>query len=466
MAVLVVAVLGRGEVTVSPPVLVGDLGVVTVNNSPSIARNPLNPANVVVANRVDRPGFSAAVSASTDGGRTWTTVPPPLPDGLDRPYAPSVAFGPDGTLHLLYVNLTGRGNVPEQLWVARSDTGGRTFEDPVRITGAHPFQARLVVDPATGTIHVTWLQAEELALLAFPGRPVVVASRSTDGGATWSEPVQVSDQDRERVGAAVPVLTEDGDLVVVHKDFRGDRRDFENLEGPAWDQPFALVAVRSEDDGRTFGPTVEIDDHLLPLRRFLPFLPEFPDVVATGGAGLQVVWADGRNGDLDVFTSTSPDAGRTWSAPVRVNDNPLGDGTSQYLPAIDVALSGRVDIAYLDRRDDPTDVRTHASLALGGGRTVVLSPRAFDARIGPAAAPHLEPDFGSRLALDSTGEEVLAAWPDTTLGTQTTGRQDLATRRVRVAPPVLAPWLALTLAGALLAVGCTALWWPRRERGT
>lgn len=293
----------------------------------------------------------------------------------------------------------------------------------------------------------------------------MVASRSTDGGATWSEPVPVSDEDRARVGAAVPVLTEDGDLVVVHKDFRGDRRDFENLEGPAWDQPFALVAVRSDDEGRSFGPAVEVDDQLQPLRRFLPFLPEFPDVVATGGAGLQVVWADGRNGDLDVFTSTSPDAGRTWSEPVRVNDNQLGDGTSQYLPAIDVAPSGRVDIAYLDRRDDPTDVRTHASLALGGARTVVLSPQAFDARIGPAAAPHLEPDFGSRLALDSTGEEVLAAWPDTTLGSQTTGRQDLATRRVRVVPPVLEPSLAMVLAGVLLAIGFTALLWPRGGRG-
>lgn len=470
VAVLGVGVLAAGDITVSPPVLVGDVGLVAVNNSPQVVRNPVNPANVVVVNRVDRPGFSAAINASTDGGRSWTTTVPPLPRGKDRPFAPSAAFGPDGTLFVTYVNLVGRGNRPETLWVAASDNGGRSFGDPTRITGEHPFQARLAVDASDGTLHVTWLQADELALLSFPGRPRILASRSSDRGRTWSQPVRVSDPGRPRVGAGVPVVTGPGELVVVYEDFKGDRRDFENLEGPAWSEPFAHVVTRSTDGGRSFSPGTELDDGVVPSRRFLPFLPEFPGV-AGRDAHLYVTWADGRNGDLDVFLRRSSDGGRTWGEPVRVNDNPLGDGTSQYLPQVDVAPGGRVDVVYLDRREDPTDVLMQASLAFShdGGerfRSLTVSPERFDSRIGASAAPHLEPDFGSRLGLVSSDEEALVAWTDTTLGSRASGRQDVATRRVTFPGRPIALATAVSLAGVLLLAGGVALavWRRRRSR--
>lgn len=469
IAVLGVAFVGRGAVTVSPPVLVGDIGVVTVNNSPAIVRNPQNPANVVVVSRVDRPGFSAAINVTTDGGRTWTTTTPPLPPELDRPFAPSAAFSPEGILYVTYVNLVGRGNRPESLWLATSNNGGRSFSEPVTITGEYPFQSQLVVDPTTGHLHVTWLQAEELGLLALPGTPVLVASHSQDGGQSWSDPVRVSDPSRERVGAAVPVVTGRGELVVVYKDFKDDRRDFENLEGPVWEEPFALVAARSSDGGRSFTDGVEFDADVVRLRRFLAFLPEFPGVATSGDDGVHVVWADGRNGDLDVFMRTSSDAGRSWTEPTRVNDNPLGDGTAQYLPAVDVADNGRVDVVYLDGRDDPTNVQLRASLAISapgtsGFSTMLLSPTTFDSRIGPSAAGHLDPDFGSRLGVDSRDDGALAAWTDTTLGTATTGRQDVATRRVHIPTSLLPLSTAAVVAGVLLLAGAVMLVGHRRTR--
>lgn len=469
IAVLLVGLLATGDITVAAPVLVGELGLVNVNNSPAVVRNPANPRNVVVVNRVDRPGFSASVNASTDGGDSWTTAVPPLPVGKDRPFAPSAAFGPDGTLYVTYVNLVGQGNRPENLWITASNNGGRSFSEPVRVTGEHPFQAQLTVDPTDGTLHVTWLQAEELALLSFPGRPRILTARSSDGGRTWSEPVQVSDQDRERVGAAVPVVTASGDLVVVYRDFKGDRRDFQNLDGPAWDQPFALVAARSTDGGRTFTEGLEFESDALPTRRFLPFLPEFPGVATAGDDDLYVTWADGRNGDLDVFLRRSVDGGRTWADPGRVNDNELGDGTSQYLPQVDVAPGGRVDVLYLDRRDDPTDVLMRASLAFSrdGGerfRSLTVSPTAFDSRIGASAAPHLETDFGSRLGLSSGRDGALVAWTDTTLGDQTSGRQDVATRLVSFPdPPVRRSTAAATAAVLLVAGAGLLVWWWRRS---
>ncbi|MGI8624172.1 MAG: sialidase family protein [Solirubrobacteraceae bacterium] len=420
---------GGHDVEVSRNRLVNAAGAIDAHNSPSLARDPRTPERVVATYRVDRPGFSAALDWTADGGKTWKGTALPLPRGLDRPYAPDAAFGPDGTLYVTYVNLQGPGNVPDHLWMARSADGGRTLSAPVRIAGKLAFQARVVVDPRN-TVHVTWLQGDEVGLLALVGAPSpVVASRSTDGGRRFSPPVAVSSPRRALVGAASPVIDADGQLVVLYEDFKDDRRDFENLEGPPWERPFGLVVTRPVGQGQ-FAEGVELEKGVVPTRRFLAFLPEFPSLAAGRGDTLYVAWADGRNGDEDVFLRRSDDDGRTWTPAARVNDNPKGDGTSQYLPQVAVAPDGRVDVLYLDRRRDKKDVMTDATLASsfddgGSFRSTRLSSRSFDSRAGPSASARLPVDFGSRLGLAGADGPSLAAWTDTRLGSVDTGRQDV-----------------------------------------
>ncbi len=427
---LVIRVTADQDVKVGSNVRVNREGFVDAHNSPTMARNPRRPDTVVVAHRIDRPSFSAVINSSADGGAAWRRTALPLPRGKDRPYAPDAAFAPDGTLYVTYVNLEGPGNVPASLWLSKSSDGGRTLSDPVRIAGRLAFQARLAVDRA-GTVHVTWLQGQEVALLSLAGPPSpIVASRSTDGGRTFSRPLRVSDPNRERVGAASPVIDSDGQLVVLYEDFKDDRRDFENLEGPPWSKPFALVVTRPTDGGRSFWRGVELESGVVPTRRFLVFVPEFPSLAAGPGDTLYAAWADGRNGDEDVFLRRSDDDGRTWSAPVQVNDNPEKDGTSQYLPRVDVSRDGRVDVVFLDRRRDRANVMTDATLGSSHDdgdsfRNARLSTRSFDSGVGPRPAPQVPVDFGSRLGLASSDGRSLAAWTDTRLGTEDTGRQDI-----------------------------------------
>ncbi|MGH9157561.1 MAG: sialidase family protein [Acidimicrobiales bacterium] len=414
---------------VNPP------GLIDGNNSPSVARNPIRPTNVVVSHRVDVPRFSAAIEWSENNGTTWTPTALPLPEGRDRPFGPDLAFGPDGTLYVTYVNLEGTGNRPQTLWLSSSNDGGRTLSPPVEVAGRLSFQAKVTVDPR-GTVFVTWLAVHDVAPLAIvDGDNPVVVARSVDGGRTFSAPVRVSDPARQRVGAASPVIDGDGNLVLLYQDFKGDRLDFESLDGPVFDQPFTLVVTRSIDQGQTFDAGVEVDTGLLPLSRFLIFLPEFPSMAAGPGSELYVSWADGRHGDNDVFLRRSGDGGRTWGPLKRVNDNLQGDGTAQYVPRVDVAPDGRVDVLYLDRRQDPTNLLANAYLATSddGGdsfQSFVVSSRAFDSQVGFSANPRLEPDFGSRLGLSSLDDEALAVWTDSRFGTQDTGRQDIASARI------------------------------------
>lgn len=451
-------------------VLVNQPGVIDASNSPSIRRNPVRPQNLVATYRVDRPNFSAMLQSSFDGGRSWRPTPLPLPPGADRPFAPDLVFDPRGDLHVLYSNLVGRGNRPDNLWMATSADGGRTLSSPVLVAKGLTFQPRLVAD-SRGTVYATWLQASNTGNLSFVGEPpYVVAVRSTDGGTTFSTPVRVSDPERERVGAASPVIDGEGRLVVMYEDFKDDRRDFENLDGPPWDRPFALVLTTSTDGGRTFPAGTELEAGIVASRRFLPFLPDFPSLAAGAGRTLYASWADGRNGDDDAFLRRSDDGGRTWLPAVRVNDNPLHDGTVQNLPAVAVAPGGRVDVVFYDRRRDPTNVMTDVTLATSndGGRSwknTRLSDRSFDSRVGPVADARFTADFGSRLSLDSARKHIDAAWADTRFGNDTTGRQDVVFVEVGLTAHsfILSRWPVMI---GLTALGLAALAGAWRRTGS
>lgn len=459
-----------GDVEVGANVLVNPAGMLTANNSPTLVRHPQQPDHLVVAHRIDRPGFSALLEWSADGGTTWQPTTLPLPPGTEAcagslegqpcPFAPDIAFGSDGTLYLVYVHLQGGGNTPAALWVARSSDGGRTIEPPVRVADELTFQPRVVVGPE-GTVHLTWLQADGVALNQLVGQARIVASRSTDEGQSFSEPIPISDAGRLRVGAASPVVGSDGDLVVVYEDFKGNRRDFENLEGPPAEDPFALVLTRSTDGGATFSEGLEFESGIVATKRFLVFLPEYPSLAAGPDGALYAAWSDGRNGDEDVFVRRSGDLGTTWEDAVRVNDNALDDGTDQYLPRLSVAPGGRVDVLFYDRRRDPSNVLADVFLGTStdGSRSFTnrrVTSVPFDSRVGPTFGPDYGTDFGTRIGLDSTDDGAYGTWTDTRLGTDATGRQDIfGAPVVGLGSSGIPGWLviaALAVAAALVAM--------------
>jgi hypothetical protein len=54
---------------------------------------------------------------------------------------------------------------------------------------------------------------------------------------------------------------------------------------------------------------------------------------------------------LDVMFTRSTDRGETWSEPVRVNDDPDGNGAYQWFAAMSVAPNGRIDVIFNDTRN-------------------------------------------------------------------------------------------------------------------
>lgn len=433
----------------------------SANNSPVLARNPTDAANVVLAHRVDQPRFDCRLHVSVDDATTWqeTTVPQP-PDSGSKCYAPNVAFGADGTLFVSYVVLAVPGNMPNSVWVASSTDGGRTLSKPRQATGPRAFQVNIVAHPGIPDhLALTWLQAADTATLSFPeaGYPIVTA-RSEDGGRTWTEPVQVSAADRSRVLAPASAIGVDGEHYVLYLDVRDDRLDYhgghEGHGGPAHPGPWELVVARSTDGGRTWSERT-VDDELVPIDRYLVFLPPLPSLAVAGGR-LYAAFHDQRGGDADVWLWTSGDAGQTWSEPLRVNDNGPGDDTSQHLPQLAVAPNGRLDVVYYDRRADPDDRLTEVSLqsSADGGATFTprlnLSDVAFNS--GGSWSHWESPERGSRLALLSDDEQALAAWADMRADTLNAGEQDIYHVAVAFPPAQRYAGAALRIGGVLLGV--------------
>jgi hypothetical protein len=88
---------------------------------------------------------------------------------------------------------------------------------------------------------------------------------------------------------------------------------------------------------------------------------------------------------LDVMFVRSTNGGRTWSAPVRVNDD--ADTTAwQWFGTMSVAPTGRIDVVWLDTRDNPGSVNSslYYSYSIDGG--VTWSP---NVRLSPSFDPHV-----------------------------------------------------------------------------
>jgi hypothetical protein len=442
-------------------------GDISAHNSPSLVSNPRNRANLVIANKIDSPRFSCALHVSFDGGVQWSQTPIPVPAGEEpKCYAPDAVFAADGTLHMSFVTLKGRGNVPNAVWLVSSRDGGRTLSDPERVRGRLKFQVRLAADPAAPRrLYMTWLDAPHVGLFKFTrtGNPIR-ASRSDDGGATWSAPVGVNSPSRVRAVAPSPAVGPGGQLYVLYLDLGDDRLDYEGGHGGRGGEPYSgrwkLVLAGSEDRGETWGESV-VEQQLVPSERFIAFTPPFPSLAVDRRAGtVYAGFHDSRRGDPDAYVWKLRRGSDTWSRAKRVNDTPSSNDSSQLLPKLSVAPDGRLDVAYLDRRADPADRMTEVSLqaSYDGAKSFLprlrVSDRRFDSRIGYGSERRM-PDLGSRLGLMSTSARALVVWADTRAGTPASGKQDLARGLAAFSPPEELPGSAkvvLYVGGLLLAL--------------
>lgn len=467
---------------VESPVTAMDQRLGPANNSPTMLVDPTNRRFAVMANRLDAPDFSCALQVSGDGGKTWVSADPvpSLPEGAEKCYAPEVAFDRSGLLYYLFVGLQGEGNHPMGVYITTSADHAQTFSRPTVVLGANNFSVRMAIDRSAGgrgRVYLLWLHAASdppLGGFQDDANPILIA-HSDDGGKTFSDPITVSDPERPRAAGPALALGEHHSVNVVYFDLGGDRRDYQGLEGPAWDGTWSLVLATSGDGGEHFGPTSVINDHVVPPERVMLIFTMPPPSVVVANRLFCAAWTDARFGDADALIACSRDGGKRWATPLRLNDDPKDNGHRQYLPRLALGPCGRIDAIFLDRRDDPLNIRnsvmyTHSD---DGGRhfarnlrvTHERSTATIGQRYGNISAQG-QYEFGSRLGLLPNGRMVIAAWPDTRNSFTATG-QDIFVAQIDPPGrfhPRLALGVALSIAGFASAGSVMVASYRRRRR--
>jgi hypothetical protein len=380
-------------------------------NGPSIAINPANPRQLVVA-------FGSRVTAgySTDGGEHWEMSQGTAPTNYRASGDISVAYDRQGHAILCFIAFDAAGSwrywghnpKRNSIQIRRSLDGGKTWEPrtiPViehADTPGIPFEDKpyLVADnqaksPYAGNLYVGWTEDRT-------ADSIILFSLSKDGGLTWSAPLRISDRpgtprdDEGTVQGFSGVVTPDGALHAI------------------WSDRGHIVYTVSRDGGKTFSRNSWVAE--AGPSNFMVFnanhangYPQIDMAVDKNGgpARLYVAWNDYRNGDVDIFCAASIDGGRTWGPAVRVNSDPLHNGADQLFQWLAVdSLSGAVNVVFYDRRHDPANKTVDVTLARStdGARTFrnyLLSEHSYDPR---------DNEIGEYTALAALGGRVYGSW--------------------------------------------------------
>jgi hypothetical protein len=331
-------------------------------------------ATFQVGRRRDGASASIGTAASTDGGRTWTraflpglTVNSQPPGPQTAASDPTVAYDAVHGVWLVAALTIARNT--SDVFVSRS-TDGVHWSDPI--------------DVANGPVlDKEWIACDNNAASPFRGRcyveytddvkNIVISQSSDDGGVTWSQPVRVA----SILVGTQPVVLPNGTLVVVAGDYNGSKAltgsmvATRSTDGGATFTRAVVSDLRSRDSGvmRAISlPSVDTDSNGTIYAvwhdcRFRPGCAQNDLVLSTSTDGitwtaparvpvapvsssvsafiaglaadptqpgrLGLVYAYYLAGSCDrscllgIGFITSADGGRTWSAPRKLHAQPM-----------------------------------------------------------------------------------------------------------------------------------------------
>ena len=326
------------------------------DGEPFIAVNPVNPQNMVVAWMGYLPYSKIYIKtrATFNGGKTWSAMQ--VISHVNSSYGsadPSMAFDDSGNVSLSFVDYN-KTSSSGAVFVVKSTDGGLSWSNPVQVINAN-FDSHKPID-----------------------RPWISIDRS---GGNYSGNIYITTIPPTVLGYLPPpyhpylTLSSDGG-----SSFNQSRYlDTLNwLSGNVYRKPMATNCVAADGTFYAVYPSYVYSQNSLPQY-----------IIASsdkGGAGFSyhtvftlspgsnvtdslakkgyLILADPSNanhlafvylsnyyGDADVFIRETFDKGATWGNPVRVNDDPVANNRMQDLLWGDFDDNGNLVIAWRDRRN-------------------------------------------------------------------------------------------------------------------
>ncbi len=316
-------------------------------------------------------GYGQGVSYSDDEGENWTAVTVSSGGGaiLDKNHLwidNSTSSPYEGNLYDAWTPLGGGHQNDSEIELSYSDDNGESWSAPANISsavnaGSHNQGVNLGTGP-NGEVYAVWAIYD-----SWPSDECALGfAVSNDGGETWEDAVRI----------------------------------IENIKGIRTSETSKNMRVNSF-------PSMDVD-------------------ISNGShrGTIYVVWPNigepGKNqrSDIDVYMIKSTDDGITWSDPIRVNQDPSGEGHEHYFAWITCdPETGYLSVIYYDDRNvSSTQCEVYCSYSYDAGESwedIKVSDVAFT----PAPIPGLAMGyFGDYLGITSRGGMVYPCWTDNRSG--------------------------------------------------
>lgn len=295
-----------------------------ISNNIRTSYNPSMAASgdtVITAWVDETPGnIDILMARSTDGGRSFS---PPInvSNNLGASYNPSVAIS-NNTVIVAWEDFIAGVGEGSNILLAQSTDGGRTFSLPINIsknTATSGSVSLLSTPPSVAisgsTVIAVWAYSSAL------GNRDIQMARSLDGGATFFDPVNLSNNTGGSESPVVAIL-ENTVIVAWHDDTPG------NLE---------ILMARSTDSGQSFATSTNLSNS-----KGVSYNPS----VAISGNTVIAGWQDYTPGNADIFIARSTNLGETFG----ISTNLSNSKTDSYHPS--VAISQNIAVSAWEEEED------------------------------------------------------------------------------------------------------------------
>ncbi len=327
------------------------------DGEPYLSVNPNNSQHLVVAwmSWIDFiEEFKIKVRTSFDGGQTWSA--PITLDHTQTAYTsadPSIAFDENGNVLICYIDFTGtEPPCTGGVYICTSTDGGLSFGSPAEVITTDYDGTKWPIDrpwmvidrssgPNQGNIYVTSFNLNRNEPSYNP-----YLSVSSDGGNSFShrylDTLGWLAGSLNPLPVCSPTLSSSGVFHGVYPSYV--------LSQSLYFQSF----LASSSDG---GVTV---DHKLVQGQSTPANSiDYPDAKKAGlllsdpssSNHLVYVFLSTQHGDPDIFLIETYDEGTNWTAPVRLNDDPVGNNRIQDMLWGDFDVDGSLVVSWRDRRN-------------------------------------------------------------------------------------------------------------------
>lgn len=294
---------------------------------------------------------SEGIYVSENGGNSWTgsdmcSGEPVQFHGGD----PGIAIDKNGTFII-----TRLGMAPfTGLYSHYSNDNGQTWSGQHVISTDDLERATVATDVTAsssyyGRTYAAWVKFAS----PFP----IIYSYTDNGGQSWSTPQQINNPSHRSAG---------GDMTVGH-----NGAVYACWAGVTENSPFKeiLIGFASSING---GETWNVTENAIEVNGITGILPNKENIRVNGLPGIAVDTTNGQRqgwiyivtgqkelspagSDPDIIMYRSEDGGQSWSGGIRVNQDVVNNGKTQYFPTVHIDKYSGVNVIFYDDRNTTND---------------------------------------------------------------------------------------------------------------